>query len=94
MGLLDIAVLSALGILAAYPLILPALGWTAGLFAAGSADSVEKWRQQWVTRLITLSREIESGKGGVGEQKQARMLCNELMWEIIGGDQTSAKSKP
>ena len=95
MGLLDIAVLSALGLFAAYPFILQATGRLKSLLVPGppSLDAVEKWRQRWVTLLITLSREIEAGKGGVGEQKQARMLCNELMWEIIGGDTTPAKPK-
>lgn len=95
MGLLDIAVLSALALFAAYPYILSATSGLTSLFAPGppSLDAVEKWRQRWVTLLITLSREIEAGKGGVGEQKQARMLCNELMWEIIGGDSAPAKPK-
>lgn len=96
MGLIDLAVLSALGLAAAYPLLKAAIQKASAFTRRAKVDSpdaVEQWRQRWTALLITLGREIESGEGGLPRKDQALMLSKELMWEIIGGD-TAPKTQP
>lgn len=88
MSSLDILVLSGLAAALCYPLALPALryaGSLSGWFAA-KPSTQEQWRQQWTHTLIELLADLD--KDGM---KQAGLLCRELMWEIIGGDQAGGK---
>lgn len=90
MSLMDLVVLSALAVLAGYPLAKSAFA-TVRLraFARASAaetDGVAKWRQKWTASLITLGTEIEAGNGGQLRKEEALKLSKELMWEIIGGE--------
>lgn len=51
-----------------------------------SAESKPAWQQRWTNTLIELLADLD-GDGN----KAAASLCRELMWEIIGGDQGTAK---
>lgn len=96
MNRLDLLVLSAIGIAAAYPMLRSAAAWAVASFRKQgnvSPDSVEKWRQKWTALLITLGREIEGGSGSLTRQDEALRLSRELMWEIIGGEITSSAKK-
>lgn len=94
MDLTDLAVLSAVAAVGAWPLLRKALSALRSFrpvkYEAG--DEVEQWRQKWTYYLITLGREIEAGEGAVANKQQALMLSKELMWEIIGGDSPIPKS--
>lgn len=81
---LDLAMIAAIALVGAYPL----LGYVAKLpkLAIGrpspALESTKaEWRQEWVKTLITLQTELEE----MGESNQAD-LCRQLVWEILGGD--------
>jgi hypothetical protein len=96
MNRLDLLVLSAIAVVAAYPLVRTAASRAVQAFrrqGSVSPDSVEKWRQKWTSLLITLGREIEGGSGSLTRQDEALRLSRELMWEIIGGEITSSAKK-
>jgi hypothetical protein len=88
MSSLDILVLSGLAVALCYPLLLSTLhaaGSVAGWFARPQATQ-EQWRQRWTHTLIELLADLD--RDGM---KQGGLLCRELMWEIIGGDQVGGK---
>lgn len=84
MSWLDTLVISGLGLVAAYPLILSAVRKLPAWRPA--ATTQEQWRQRWTHTLIELLADLD--RDGM---KPAALLCRELMWEILGGDQGGAK---
>lgn len=100
MGLVDMLVVGAIGLMAGWPWIaMAASRFVAPRSAAPAATSavgspIEEWRQTWASTLITLIDEIESGEGHFEDSKAALKLSKELLWEIIGGDgPTPSKAK-
>lgn len=93
MSSIDVLVLSLLGVVAAYPVIVQ---WGSTAIASlrrdpsptplpwPETDDVEGWRQKWTGILIALLGELESRPDG-RPSEPAETLCRELMWEIIGG---------
>lgn len=84
MSLLDLAVISVLALVAAVPFGKKAL--TLVRKKAAPEDTIEAWRQKWVSSLVTLGRDIESNPSMVNNPQQSTLLTRELTWEIIGGD--------
>jgi hypothetical protein len=90
MSNLDILVLSGLAVALCYPAILSSISAASSVaawFASPKAEATqERWRQRWTHTLIELLADLD--RDGM---KQGGILCRELMWEIIGGDQVGGK---
>ncbi len=94
MGLIDIAVVSALALMAGWPWIASAIAVASPITPRSAAPAVataedsheEGWRQTWVSTLIDLIDQLEAGELPVENEQLALKLSKELLWEIIGGD--------
>ena len=99
----DLTVIATIAAVAGFPYLRPLLLKVKTLLVKDKSldnpDTVESWRQQWTSLLITLGREIEAGNGQLSNPDDAQDLNRKLMWEILGGDPSSvppsqkAKSK-
>lgn len=94
MNTIDIAVYSALGIVAAYPAVRPAITKAWARIAAHTPQSPvvpsedDNWTQRWSALLIDLVGELEAM-----EDKAAASLCRELIWLLIGGEKQGGGKK-
>jgi hypothetical protein len=94
MSLLDVGVYGTIAAVA----LLPFAGKVKQLVGKLSpkpapAATSQEWRQRWSATIIDLIDEVEDGDAEINRPETVLRLARELVWEIIGCDQPTAKAK-
>lgn len=83
----DIAVVTAIGIVLGYPYLtglvksIPSLPSLPKPVPTVSSEPEDVWRQRWVATLIDLQTDLEQRS-----QDEQVELCRNMIWQLLGGE--------